>query len=409
MRYDILVIGGGPAGMTAAITAARAGARVCLVEHKDRVGSKILSTGNGKCNITNLVIAPECYRSDSGADYYDVISRFNPQWTIEYMKSLGIITKERNGYIYPRSEQASTVLDGLRGELVRLKVDVVTQAEVTRITPSFTAVTSVGDFSADRLVLACGSKCAPKTGSDGSGYQLAKTFGHKIITPIPALVQIRCKEGFFKEVQGVRCEASVSVMSDNGKAACDRGELQLTDYGISGIPVFQVSRYIKRLLDAGKKPYVLIDFVPDMTASKLHDTISYIIDRAGGLELLGALNGIFNKKLAGLLIKEAGLKPSCKCSMAGTKELERLEKLIKAFKATPVDTNGFANAQVCAGGVDLKEINQQTMESRLVKKLYFAGEIVDVDGKCGGYNLQWAFASGHQAGLCITGVKNDKN
>lgn len=400
MRFDTIIIGAGPAGMTAAIFAARKGLKVCLVEHEDRVGKKILSTGNGKCNLTNLNMSPEWYYTGRKENFYNVIEQFMPENIIDFFGDLGMLTIDKNGYIYPRSEQASMVLDSLRMELDRLNITVYTSAPNATITHSdiFTVKFNGNTITSNKLILACGSKCAPKTGSDGSGYAYAKDFGHSIIKVIPALVQLICKESFYKELQGVRCQAKLSVMVDKQCIATEQGELQLTGYGISGIPVFQLSRVVKRVLDKGRTPVVKIDFAAEYTNKELHFFISGVVNNHPDMELSMALAGILNKKLANVIIKECNLKPSLKCVNVNSDNITRLVNLIKAFDVIPKDTNGFDNAQVCAGGVDLGEINLDTMESKLVKGLYFAGELLDVDGKCGGYNLTWAFASGKVAG-----------
>lgn len=390
MIYDIVVIGAGPAGMTAAITAAEKGSRVCIIEHKDRVGKKILSTGNGKCNITNMSISQKCYNSSSQRNFYNVIERFNPEAVRNFFMSIGLLTKEKNGYVYPNSEQASAVLDSLRYRLNDVNVHILTDTNVKKITyrDSYVITTDSNTINAKKLIIAAGSKCASKTGSDGSGYELAKSMGHKIVPVIPALVQIICRESFFKELQGIRCEALISVYSDGKVIISEKGELQLTASGISGIPVFCLSRHIKRLMDEKKQPYVSIDFMPSYSEAEVCEIIEKISSVSKGRTMNDILSGMLNKKLANLLAK-----------LSNGKSIKYIAHLIKNFKVIPADTNGFENAQVCAGGVSLDEIDLNTMESEIVKNLYFAGEVLDVDGKCGGYNLQWAFSSGHLAGI----------
>lgn len=400
MIYDIIVIGAGPAGMAAAISAAQKGAKVCIVEHKDRVGKKILSTGNGKCNITNMNISPGCYNSSSDADFYSVIERFNPEDVRSFFMSMGLLTKEKNGYVYPNSEQASAVLDTLRYRLEDMNIHTLTDTEVKKIVHNdlYNVNTADNTIRGKSLIIATGSKCAPKTGSDGSGYKLAKNMGHTIVPVIPALVQIICRESFFKELQGIRCEALISVYVKNKMIVSEKGELQLTASGISGIPVFCLSRHIKRLLDEKKQPYVVIDFMPSYNKERLYEIINNISSISKTRAMNEILGGILNKKLANLITK-----------LAKNKDAGEIVRLIKNFKVTPADTNGFDNAQVCAGGVSLDEVKLSTMESKIVKNLYFAGEILDVDGKCGGYNLQWAFSSGYLAGKSAAEKKNDKN
>ena len=401
MKYDTIIIGAGPAGMTASITAALKGVKVCLLEHRDRVGKKILSTGNGKCNLTNINTDRSCFHSSSSKDYFRIIESFGPEDIIEFFKSMGMLTINKNGYIYPRCEQASVVLDTLRSELDRLNIPIHTDTgEIKAVSEKdgFKISFSGKTLSCKKLILACGSKCAAKTGSDGSGYVLAKAFGHSVIKVIPALVQLICKDNFYKELQGVRTDALLKLTLDGRIVATEAGELQLTGYGISGIPVFQLSRTVKRLLDKGRNPVIHIDFAKDCSEDELYTCLLDYVLKYKNNELCQAVSGIVNKKLANVIVKECGLKPSAKCSDIDSKTIHRIVSVIKDFSVYPKDTNGFDNAQVCAGGINLDEVNLATMESELCKGLYFAGEILDVDGKCGGYNLTWAFASGKLAG-----------
>ena len=400
MHYDTIIIGGGPSGMTSAIFAARKGLKVCIVEHKDRVGKKILSTGNGKCNLTNMNMDASWFYTGSKSDFFSVIEQFMPSAIVDFFGELGVLTLNKNGYIYPRSEQASIVLDSLRNEVERLGVTVYTDALNSSINKndkfnvSFNNIT----ITSDKLILACGSKASPKTGSDGSGYKYAKEFNHPVIKVIPALVQLICKESFYKELQGVRCQGLVKVLVNNSVIAEDMGEIQLTAYGISGIPVFQISRVIKRQLDKGTNPTISMDFVTEYTKKELQSFLSNTLKAQPDTEFCQVLSGVLNKKLASVIIKECNLKPSIACKNITSDNITYIVDKIKDFRVVPKDTNGFDNAQVCAGGVRLDEVDLNTMESKLVPGLYFAGEILDVDGKCGGYNLTWAFASGKVAG-----------
>ena len=275
MRKRIVIIGGGASGLTAAIGGARNGARVTIVEHMDRVGKKILSTGNGRCNLTNLRMEADCYRCGQKGFPMEVIRGFGVDETLAFFKGLGIEPKDRNGYIYPNSDQASAVLDVLRSEVERLGVAVFLSCSVEKIETAgggsdvhYKVYTDQGILDADAVILAAGSKAAPSTGSDGSGYELAKRLGHRVIKPLPALVQLRCQGNLYRQMAGIRTEAGVKLMAANELLAQDRGELQLTDYGLSGIPVFQVSRFAARALDRGKRVTALVDFMPSWDDSE---------------------------------------------------------------------------------------------------------------------------------------------
>ena len=394
--------------MTAAIFAARQGAAVTLLEHMDRVGKKILSTGNGKCNLTNRRMDASCYRSNAPGFPMKALGRFGEPETEVFFEELGIVLKDRNGYLYPASGQASSVLDALREELSRLGVNIVTECGEAEVAApgsgkggnqEWTVLCKKGRFCSDALILAAGSKAAPSTGSDGSGYDLAKRLGHRIIRPLPALVQLRCREKFFKQISGVRADACVSIWADGERLAYDQGELQLTDYGISGIPVFQVSRFASVALSRGAQVKAEIDFYPELGRKELGRFLRERRQLLGDRNADSFLTGWFNKKLALLFLRLAGISPDRNVSSLTETQLSELGRRIKQFETEIAETNPFANAQICCGGVDVREVNPHTMESKKRKGLYLAGELLDVDGICGGYNLQWAWSTGALAGI----------
>ena len=412
MKREGIIIGGGAAGLMAAITAAECGASVTILEHMPRVGKKILSTGNGKCNMTNLHMTADCYRCGIEEIPMQVIGKFPVEETLRFFRRLGILTTDRNGYVYPASGQAQTVLDALKNKTDSLGVRTCCDSKVLAVSKEkngrFAVKTENQTYKADFVILAAGSMAAKTTGSDGSGYELAKSLGHKIKKPLPALVQLKCKGDFFKGIAGVRTDVKVSLytMDKNGAPdvflASDEGELQLTDYGISGIPVFQVSRYAAEALDHRKRVLAIVDFMPEMSEGELIETLkeqkSYLYDRTAE----EFLNGLFNKKLAAMFLKAAWLKADMPVAEISNKKLAELCGLIKETAFEVTGTNSYDKAQICMGGVNMKEIDPETMESRLVPRLYFAGEILDVDGICGGYNLQWAWSSGHLAAVSAT-------
>lgn len=408
-KRRIVIIGGGAAGLTAAITAARCGAQVTVIEHMDRIGKKILSTGNGRCNMTNRYMEPECYRSSVAGFPMEVIGGFPVEETLDFFWGLGIEPRDRNGYIYPNSDQASAVLDVLRLELAHLGVRVLVSCEVKQIESvqgTYRIHTSQGRLEADALILAAGSKAAPSTGSDGSGYELAKKLGHSVIKPLPALVQLRCQGTMYKQMAGIRTEVRVRLFADGKQLAEDRGELQLTDYGLSGIPVFQISRYGARALDEGKRVTVKVDFMPGW---KDEEAFGLLKKRAAHMDYKTAEElfvGLLNKKLALVLLRLAGINPSQRAGELSGKQLKQLTVQMKAYEAIVMSVNPFANAQVCCGGVDVREVSPETLESRIKKNLYLAGELLDVDGICGGYNLQFAWSSGAVAGRNAAGGRN---
>ena len=274
MRRDVGVAGGGAAGLTAAITAARLGARVTILERNDRPGKKILATGNGKCNLGNQKLAvSEYYTSGDPGFVAECLERFGTKQTIRFFEELGLGVKDKNGYLYPACEQASAVLDVLRYEAAALGVRLITECRVRRIEADRGSgkILVWGDddrYSFDSLVLACGGRAAPKTGSDGNGFFLAGQLGHSMVPVVPALVQLRCDGTFFRALSGVRAQSEIRLLIDGREAARERGELQLTDYGISGIPVFQFSRLVSRAVHDQKQCEARIDFIPYIDIGK---------------------------------------------------------------------------------------------------------------------------------------------
>ncbi len=406
MKKQVAVIGGGASGLTAAIWAARSGASVIILEHTDRVGKKILSTGNGRCNLTNAKIQASCYRSGDPQFPMEAIRQFGWKDTLRWFSSMGLLCHCRmESYYYPLSDQASAVLDCLRMECSRLGVVIRTGVQPDEIRPvresrglAYQILTDRGEVRADAVILACGSKAAPNTGSDGSGYALARSLGHRIIKPLPALVQLRCQGNHYRQLAGIRTDAGLRLLVGDQELWQERGELQITDYGISGIPVFQLSRFAARGLDEGRKVRVMIDFLPFMDRKEsrifLERRFADFGDRSGE----DFFTGVLHKKLAAVLLKMSGIRPDQPASSASLRQREHLLRAIKEYEAQVSSVNPFANAQVCCGGVDVRQVDPATMESKLREELYFAGEILDVDGICGGYNLQWAWSSGKAAG-----------
>lgn len=399
MRH-VVVVGGGASGLVAAISAARNGAKVTLIEQKDRVGKKILSTGNGRCNLTNTYMNSECFRSDDMSLVTEILKEFGVEDTKRLFEDLGVILKDRNGYIYPFSDQASTILDVLRMEVENLNICVVTEQKVKIILKEehqFKITTEKGHIVCDAVILATGGKASSVLGSDGSGYDLAKGFGHHISPVVPALVQLKCAGDFFKQIAGVRAHAKVSLYVDDMLVNSDTGELQLTNYGISGIPVFQVSRYAAKGIYSHKNVHAELDFLPDINAQEFDEYIKNRIQKHGNKTAEDFMTGVLHKKLATILLKEAKIPLHIKIKDVYEDKINQLIHLCKCFKVTVLDTNNFEQAQVCAGGVKTVEVHK-TLESIYEKNLYLVGELLDVDGICGGYNLQWAWATGFIAG-----------
>lgn len=407
----VAVIGGGASGMMAAVTAASCGAHVILLEHKDRIGKKILSTGNGRCNFTNIHQEPICYHSENPLFPWEIVRKYDAQSVISFFLQLGVYSKNRNGYIYPNSDQASAVLEAFRMELDRLGVEIRTETECREIRPGrkgFTILTDKKPVKADRVILCAGSRAAPSTGSDGSGYDLAKRLGHRIIPVLPALTALKCEEKFFKSIAGVRVNGTVSIWSENECIAKDTGEIQLTDYGISGIPAFQVSRYVSKLLYEKREAEAVLDLMPDFTLEQMEAFLRARAKTRPEKEARMFLIGLFHKKLCELWIRLSGIPGQKRAGELTDDEILRFAGMIKNFHVRISGTNSYDKAQVCCGGVDTGEVDPDTLESAYVPGLHFAGEILDVDGMCGGYNLSFAWASGYAAGRAAALCENSR-
>lgn len=414
MISDVIVVGGGASGLVAAIEAARAGRKVTILEHKDKIGKKILATGNGKCNYTNLLQDSSCYRGEDPSFAWKVFENFGVNETITFFKELGIYPKVKNGYLYPNSEQASSVLDVLRLELKHLKVEIICDEHVTSINSmkdnhlkskkqddKFIIKTKNITYKAHKIILATGGMASSELGSDGSGYLLAKQLGHTLVPPVPALVQLKSNESYFKSLAGIRVQSLIKLYVDDEESVESQGELQLTNYGVSGIPIFEISRYATRALEKMKKVHLLLDFLPNLESEDLYKLLEERISVGNHKNVEELFIGLLNKKLSLVIIKEAKIDLKKQSFKLEKQEINQLVHKIKTFKVTIKEANSFANAQVSAGGIHTNEINCDTMESKIVKGLYIIGELLDIDGTCGGYNLQWAWSSGHLAGINI--------
>lgn len=452
-KTTVAVIGGGAAGMMAAIEAARAGAIVTLIEKNPQLGKKLAMTGNGRCNYTNLDMSDRIggkfrgFHPEFAAPALDALP---PEAVLDWFRAIGVEPRFRGSYVYPNSDQASAVVDALREELHRLSVKVHYNAEVKNIqriekdAGYFMIQCTDATVKADRVILAAGSKAAPKTGSNGDGYFIARKLGHTIVPYVPALCGICCAGDAFRALAGIRTEAALELVIDGHSVDREAGELQLVDYGISGIPVFQLSRYAAYALQEGKKAAVYINFLPGFTeagaavrnskrassasgistievsaaknaqnaraevsccAAKAEDPKDLVVqlyrqrqERLAGRKMESFFTGLLHQKLGQLLLRMASVRPELPVAELSEKQLRSLASLSVRFKAECVEMNGFLQAQVVAGGVDTTEVDPGTMASRLVPGLYFAGEVLDIDGICGGYNLQWAWSSGRLAG-----------
>jgi len=406
IHHDLIIVGGGASGLLSAIFAKDFGVDVAIVEAGERVGRKILTTGNGRCNISNSsIIAPfNGFHSTNNQFANYALQCFSIEDTLNYFASLGLpIVELENNKLYPKSLQASSVVDILRLSLGDRGIPVYNSCKVKSIHKDKLFILSTDNedmktFSCGKVILACGGKSAEKTGSDGSGYSLAKNLGHKIITPLPGIVQLKLDYPRLKAISGIKFDAIASVVIDGDIKRSEFGEVLFTDYGISGPPILQISALASRALYYGKSVDILVDMNPHSSFSHVDNFLQGHLSIFSYREISDALIGIINKKLIPTLLKEASVdnlhKPAWELSW---KEKNKLISIMKEWKFKCNGTNGFNNAQVTTGGVDTVDVKKETLESKLVPGLYFTGEILDVHGDCGGYNLQWAWSSAYTA------------
>ncbi|MCD8089495.1 MAG: NAD(P)/FAD-dependent oxidoreductase [Clostridiales bacterium] len=409
----LVVIGGGASGLISAISAAqkanefREKIEIIICERMNRAGKKILATGNGRCNYTNRNVSVKNYFGERPAFTAHALEYFDFDATINFFLRLGVFPKEEEGgRMYPYSEQASAVLDCLRLEIQRLCIEIKTGFDVKEVKPDgeeFEITAYSGEsLRADRVIIACGGCAAPDLGSNGSGFKILEGLGHTISEVSPALVQLKLKADYLKALSGIKFKGCVGLSVNNHTVREEKGEILFTDYGISGIAVFQLSGFLRG--QNGAKAYVNIDFMPEYETTEIFGLLRM---RAGDMAHLTAENfftGLLNKRIGNVIAKKSGIeKLSLPVSKLNKNMLWSLAYNIKFFKAEISGTNGWNNAQVTAGGAVTKQFYSSTLESKKVSGVYCCGEIFDIYGECGGYNLQWAWSSGYLAGASAAG------
>ena len=400
MKTEIAVIGGGASGLMAAITAKKSGKEVIILERKDRILKKVLITGNGRCNITNVNANISNYFGKNISSVENILNRFTPQDTMDFFNELGIICDEENrGKVYPLSGQASSVVDALRFEAERLGIKIETEFYVRKIEKDGFKFRIYSEdrkkIEAGRVILAAGGQSYPELGSNGSGFELAKELGHSVTKLSPSIVQLKTEKHQVKGLQGIKTDVAVTAYGDNKKICTYDGELLFTDYGISGNVVFNIS-FVMPLY---KNVEFEIDFMEKFDYNELYEMLKERKRILSHLTMENYFNGMINKKLGQFLSKVSGIEKLSKpVKDLNDSDIRKLCTVLKKYRVKILETTGFKNAQVTAGGVSLDEVNTETLESKIVKGLYFSGEVLDVYGECGGFNLQWAWAAGYIAG-----------
>ena len=395
----IAIIGGGASGMAAALAAAEnENSQVILLERQARVGRKLQATGNGRCNLSNVHGADGGFHGENPEFASAAIGAFPPQQTLAWFASLGLFTvTEESGKVYPYSDQANSVVDVLRLSLVKDNITLKTGYEVTKIQKTdhgFVITDGNEPIQCDKLIVACGGLAGSKLGGTMSGYKLLAKFGHRSTRLRPSLVQIKSAWPELPSLKGVRTNCHVQILHNGELYAHSTGELQLTEHGISGPVIFEISRDVCAQRGAWTAK---LDFAPHISAQQLDAELQR--RRTTNLPMEELLTGILHNRLGRVLTKAAGIKGKQQVSQISNAELGEVIAAIKGLEITLTEPLGMDSAQVTAGGVLTDGFDPYTMESKLVPGLYACGEVLDIDGDCGGYNLQWAWSSGRCAGL----------
>ncbi len=401
MKYDIAIIGAGPAGIMAAITAKKNGAGVILIEKNDAIGRKILATGNGRCNITNKLAKVENYHGSNQEFIGEVLHAFDQHQTMKFFENLGLILKEEDrGRMFPRTNQASSVVEILKHELERLQVEVRLKSVVKKITniSEWNIQLSNGStIYSDKLIVTTGGRAAHQFGSSGDGLFWLKNLGVKIADVYAALVPVETKEDWVSKIQGLKVEAKASFYVDDKKVSERLGDLIFTHFGLSGPAIMSQARNIAPFV-VNSVVRVELDFMVDQTEKDLDDMIARIFNSGGAKTVKNALAGLVPTKLIPIILHQSGINENKISAEISKVQRSEIVKNLKSLTLNVSKLRPLKEAQVTRGGVATDKISPETLESLQIKKLYLAGEILDVDGDSGGFNLQWAWSSGHVAG-----------
>lgn len=387
----VVVIGGGASGIIASLRASDNN-EVILLEKNDKCGKKILLTGNGKCNYWNSDIDISKYHTDSVLGLEEILSNRNDVYN--YLTSLGIYPKIKNGYYYPNSNQASSIREILCKELSKNNVNVVYNCQVEKIekeNDKFIIYTNIDNYICDKVIIALGGASSPKSGTCGDGYKLLNNI-HTINKVLPSLVPLIGDGNYYKDWNNIRVDAKLDLYVNSNYVDSEVGELQLTDYGISGIPTFNLSGLANKNIALGNDVNIVINFLPDI------DNVFEFLNNRSGDTIEEIFESVLPYQLVFTLFKLANIDKNDNWNKIDDNKKNRLCSLISNFNFKVISSLDFDRSQVSIGGVSLKEINPKTMESLKMDNLYIVGEIIDVDGKCGGYNLAFAFITGYLAG-----------
>lgn len=403
MGLTVLIVGGGASGMAASITAAEHGAETVLLERQSRLGRKLLAAGNGRCNLSNVHADGAVYHGEDPFFCRPALQRFGTSDTLNWFRKMGLLTiTEPSGRVYPWSDQANSVLDVLRFTVERRGVRVVTGCEVKKVwvrREGYLLKTTAGDFAGDRLIIAAGGAAGGRLGGTDLGYRLLESLGHHKTPLYPALVQLTVEGGATRALKGVRAQAALEVRRGSTVMVRGAGEVQFTETGVSGPAVFDVSRAVS---SGGTGLLLRLDLLPHLEREALFALLRTRRSALPDLTADDLLTGMLHNRLGRVMVKNAGISGGAPVGTLDDETLARVAETVKAFTLTLNGTQGFDSAQVTAGGMTVAEFEARTLESRIHPGLYACGEVLDVDGDCGGFNLQWAWSSGRLAGWSAT-------
>lgn len=396
--YDVIIIGAGASGLMAAITCKRKNINleVAVLERNDKIGKKLLATGNGRCNLTNMNISPDKYYGSFNPQ--DVINAVTPQRLIERFDDFGLVCREeKDGLVYPYSKQASAVVEVLTLKCRQSGIEIICGCEVNLIKKEhsgFDLRTALGNFNCKKLIVCTGGKASPLCGGTGSGLDLLRNLGHTVVPASPALCPVETTNKSIKTLKGVRVGARVSLFDGDKLIKSEKGEVQFTENALSGICVFNLSSEIKYT----RNPEIVVSLMPENSFNEIFEMLYKRKEIFGDENIEFFFAGLLNKKIALAILKECNISLSCSCSALIDNDIKNLSHIINNLRFDCKKPTDYTKAQVMSGGVSGNDVNFNTLESELVKNLFICGEALDINGDCGGFNLHFAFASGIIAG-----------